>query len=108
MNTFFRFLRTALPVTAILLIVLQVIVSNELATLGKRMGTLDAAVTDQRDLHETLETQVASASSLLTLRERALAEGFHDPKATQIVSLPAQVPVAFGVTNARTPQTILP
>ncbi len=108
MNTVFRFLRTAIPVTAIVLIVVQVIISNELATLGKRMGTLDVAVTKQQDLHETLETQVASASSLLTLRQRAQAEGFHDPLANQIVSLPAEVPVAFGVTNTQPPQTILP
>lgn len=108
MNTIFRFVRMVLPVTAILLIVVQVIVSNELATLGKRMGALDSAVSFQRDLHETLETEVASASSLLTLRQRALAEGFHDPKAAQIVSLPAEIPVAFGVTNTRPPQTILP
>ena len=86
---------SVLPVLAVLLIVTQVIVSNNLATLGGTMGKLDTAVSDARDTHEALEMKVASASSLLTVRARAVALGFHEPLSNQITSLPAQVPVAL-------------
>ena len=97
MNTVIKTLRVILPVCAVILLVLQVIFSTELATLGKRMGQLDAAVSRERDVREALETQVASASSLLSLRDKALELGFHEPTANQITSLAPEVPVAFHI-----------
>lgn len=97
-----RIIQTAqivLPVTAVVLVVIQVIVSNQLATLGKKMGNLDTAVADARDVNEILHTEVASASSLMAVRLRAQAMGFHEPTSKQITSLTPAVPVAFGVSS---------
>jgi len=71
------------------------------------MGDLDTAVTNEQDLHDVLATEVASASSLMTLRDRASLLGFHEPAANQIVTLSPNVPVAFGV-NANPAPSLLP
>ncbi len=91
-----RIIGIALPVAAIILIVTQVVISNELAALGKRLGQLDTQVRVETDLNEALATEVASASSLLVLRERAQLLGFVEPTAKQIMSLTLEVPVALG------------
>lgn len=90
-----RVIGIVLPITAIILVVLQVVISNELAMLGKRLGQLDTQVSRETDLNEALSTEVASASSLLVLRERAQKLGFIEPTAKQIMSLTLEVPVAL-------------
>ncbi len=90
-----RIIGFLLPVAAIILVVLQVVVSNELAALGKRLGKLDQEVRLEADMHEALSTEVASASSLLVIRERAQAQGFVDPTSKQVISLSLEVPVAL-------------
>lgn len=90
-----RIIGFLLPVAAIILVVLQVVVSNELAALGKRLGKLDQEVRLEADMHEALSTEVASASSLLVIRERAQAQGFVDPTPKQVISLSLEVPVAL-------------
>ncbi len=107
MNTLVKILRIVSPIVAVTLLIVQVIVSNQLATLGKHMEQLDMAVSREQDVRETLETQVASASSLLAIRERAIAEGFHEPKPNQIVALSPDS-VAFGVTGTHPTQAMLP
>lgn len=102
MKTIWKLLQIALPVAAVVLLVVQVVVSNELGKLGNRMGQLDMAVNDQRSSHEILQAEVASASALMTIRDKAVALGFHDPAQNQIIALTPQVPVAFGV-NSRQP-----
>lgn len=96
MNRFIRIIHILIPCCAIVLVVLQVIVSNELATLNASMGRLDVAITRARDTHEILSTEIASASSLMALRTQALEQGFHEPASSQIISLTPHVPVAFG------------
>lgn len=94
MKNILRIAEIILPITAVILLIVQVIISNELATLGKQMGQLDAKVRLESDVHESLAIEVASASSLLTLRERAAAIGFMEPSTKQIMNLTLQVPVA--------------
>jgi hypothetical protein len=103
-----RIISVILPCVAIILVVVQVIISNELATLGSRVGKLDTEVAQAQDVHETLEMEVASASSLLSLRERAALFGFHEPEKSQIVALTPEVPVAFGVATDHTTHAPLP
>ena len=90
-----------LPIVALVLLVSQVVVSNELATLGKKLGKIDYQISLESDVHEALTAEVASASSLMTVRERATAMGFVEPNAKQIVHLSLTVPVAFD-TNLHT------
>lgn len=99
MKYILRIAEILLPITAVVLLIFQVIISNELATLGKQMGQLDTAVRLESDVKESLAIQVASASSLLTLRERATVAGFIEPTNKQIMNLTLQVPVAALDTN---------
>jgi len=94
MKHLMRLLEVLLPITAVILIVFQIVVSNELAALGKQLGRLDAQAREAMDTKEALSIQVASASSLLTLRERAETLGFIEPTAKQIVNLSRETPVA--------------
>jgi hypothetical protein len=88
-----------LPVIAVALVVTQVVISNELATLGKTLGKLDREIAFQDDIQEDLSIQVASISSLFAVRERALTMGFAEPTSSQIVSLTTEVPVALRVSQ---------
>jgi len=96
MNKLVKALNILVPCGAVVLVVLQVIVSNELATLNASVGRLDVEIAQARDTHEILSTQVASASSLMVLRDKALELGFHEPTSRQVISLTPEVPVAFG------------
>ncbi|HLD24762.1 MAG TPA: hypothetical protein VJB96_02480 [Patescibacteria group bacterium] len=91
-----KIIELTLPITAIALIVLQVVLSNALTTQGKQVGELENEVRFAIDVKEALEIQVASASSLLTLRDRAFELGYGEPTAKQILNLTLEVPVAFG------------
>lgn len=90
-----------LPILALFMLVCQVVVSNELATLGKTLGKIDYQISQENDVHEVLAAEVASASALMTVREKATAMGFVEPTAKQIVHLAVPVPVAFD-TNIHT------
>lgn len=85
------------PLLALVLVITQVVVSNELAKLGKGLGKLNTDIVVQQELRADLSTQVASASSLFALRERAVAMGFLEPGQSQIISLSPDVPVALRI-----------
>lgn len=95
MKYIFKCIGILLPIAAVVMIVLQVVVSNELATLGKKLGQLDQNVKLESDINEALRTEVASASSLLVLRDRAELLGFVEPTSKQVISLTSEIPVAL-------------
>ncbi len=106
MKYLLRGLEILLPITAVVLLIFQVIISNELATLGKKLGQLDVDVRLVSDTRESLSIEVASASSLLALRERAIAEGFVEPTNKQIMNLSLQVPVALDISHTTSLQPV--
>ncbi|MEK7577063.1 MAG: hypothetical protein AAB492_00410 [Patescibacteria group bacterium] len=87
-----------LPIIAVTLVIYQIVISNELATLGKNLGQLDNELSTQNDMRDMLVTEVASASSYLVMRTKAEALGFKPPRKNQIVALSSEAPVALGVT----------
>lgn len=97
MNTAVHIGKIFCPIIAGILLLIQVIVSNQLAALGKTLSALDQRISVANERHERLATEVASASSLLSIRVRAQQEGFRDPKSADIIALTSAVPVAFGV-----------
>lgn len=100
MNTkWLKFAYVLLPLLTCIALVGQVVVSNQLVSLGKELSALDAAISEQRDIHEDLSAKVASASSLAAIRDQAEAMGFREPVKSQIVVLPHVAPVAFSVTQ---------
>lgn len=98
MKRFAPYLLVILPIIAVTLVIYQIVISNELATLGKSLGQLDHELSAQNDIHETLVTEVASASSYLVMRTKAETLGFVAPRKDQIVALTSESPVALGVT----------
>lgn len=86
-----------LPVFAILLLGIEIIVANELAGLGRTLGSLDSQTQTEHATYEALATKVASSSSLTTIREKAAALGFREPTQSQLLTFnPAELPVAIG------------
>lgn len=65
-----------LPIIAILLLVVEILVTNELAGFGKRLAQTDRAVDALREENQLLSEKVSSLSSLLTIEERARVLGF--------------------------------
>lgn len=99
MNRIVQILLYFLPIAAVGLVIYQIVISNELATLGKDLGYLNNELSVQNDIHELLLTEVASSSSFLRLRVRAEALGFKAPDKDQIIALTPQFSVALGVTS---------
>ena len=76
-----------MPILAMILLVVQIVMANQLASLGKRLEKLDYEIWTKQETNEDLTIQVASVSSLLSLRTRAQAVGFHEPNQSQIIPL---------------------
>ncbi len=66
----------ALPLIAALLIVLELIVSNELAGFGQKTLTIDSTLSTLRQENSDLQENIASASALAVVEEKARAIGF--------------------------------
>jgi hypothetical protein len=90
------------PLCTIGLIILQIIVSNQLGMLGRDLRSLSVSIDSAKAIHEQLATEVASASSMMTLESRALSRGFHEPGKDNLVILDTSIPVAFA--NIRSTQ----
>ncbi len=86
----------SLPVFVIVLVTLQVVISNELASLGQTMGDIDTRIEGVKGTNELLESEVASASSLLTVAVKAKEIGFVEPTASSYLPLGSTLPLALG------------
>lgn len=64
-----------LPILAIFLILGEFVITNELADLGQRVQRIDHEIDKVSEANIVLRQQVASASSLLTIAEKANAAG---------------------------------
>ncbi len=81
-----------------MLIIVEIFVTNELVVLGKKLHEIDTQVETLTNENEDLRASVASASSLVSVGEKALQLGFVKP--TQYLTIhPDQFPVALGFTR---------
>lgn len=74
-----RFVRSGirfLPLATVILLVVEILVTNELVGFGKKVGEADRAIDVLREENQLLQEKVASLSSLLTIEEKAHALGF--------------------------------
>lgn len=74
-----RFVRLGirfLPLIAVLFLVVEMLVTNELAGFGKKVAEADRAIDTLKEENQLLEEKVASLSSLLAIEEKASALGF--------------------------------
>lgn len=63
-------------VCVIVLLVIQVIVSNSLATNGIKISQMDTDIQDLQEKNSQLQETVASAAALMTVKEKAVQLGF--------------------------------
>ncbi|MBI3342628.1 hypothetical protein HY087_00985 [Candidatus Gottesmanbacteria bacterium] len=74
-----RFVRLGirlLPLVAILLLVMEILVTNELVGFGKKVAEEDRAIDVLREENQLIQEKVASLSSLLTIEVKARDLGF--------------------------------
>lgn len=69
----------ALPILLIVVVLAEFTVTNYLAGKGREVGGIDRQIVALREENERLSQQVASASSLLNVSDRARALGFMEP-----------------------------
>lgn len=60
-----------LPILVILLLVVEILVTNELAGFGKKVSATDRAIDTLKEENQLLQEKVASLSSLLAIEEKS-------------------------------------
>lgn len=65
-----------LPVIVVLLFVVEILVTNELAGFGRKVGDANSAIDALKEENQLLQEKVASLSSLLSVEEKARSLGF--------------------------------
>lgn len=60
-----------LPLVVVLLFVVEILVTNELAGLGSKVSLTDRSIDLVREENQLLQEKVASLSSLLTIEEKS-------------------------------------
>jgi len=98
MKYFFTIGAIILPVFVIILIVSQILLTNELAGAGSKIQNLDTEYEMLVMENERLNQEIASASSLVTVKEKARTMGFVEGKSYLTLS-ESQFPVAFGTAR---------
>lgn len=78
-----------------LLILVQIFLTNELAGQGGKAGEIDARISLLEEENERLTQEVASASSLLRIEEKAREMGFVEASKTSYLFV-GDLPIAFG------------
>lgn len=88
-------LPTILTCIVITLLLVQVAVSNRLATTGVRVSIVEEEIQSLSQQNTNLAVQIASASALMTLKEKAANLGF--TKAIKPIYLSQDLPIARGL-----------
>lgn len=65
-----------LPVIVVFLFVVEILVTNELAGFGRKVGDANRAIDTLKEENQLLQEKVASFSSLLSVEEKARSLGF--------------------------------
>lgn len=89
----FRFLLTLVAI----LVVVEIVFTNQLASHGGKLRTMNTTIDLLRQENLFLATQVASASALLTIRAKAGELGLIVPAKLQFVTLATEQPVALNL-----------
>lgn len=69
-----------IPLTILILILAEFFVTNHVAGLGGNVGEIELKIAAIREENERLRQEVASASALLSVSQRAKELGFVEPK----------------------------
>ncbi|MBI3577736.1 hypothetical protein HY086_06895 [Candidatus Gottesmanbacteria bacterium] len=77
-----RFIASLLPLVAIVLVVVQLVVSNALAGAGKNTQSLDQAIEDIKAQNQLLRQELAVQTSLIAIETKAKELGFTSAAST--------------------------
>ena len=77
----------------VVLLVIQVVVSNRLATTGVEITEIEQDILVQKELNNDLRQKIASVSSLMSLKDRSQDIGFNQPISPNYLS--NEFPVAL-------------
>jgi hypothetical protein len=84
------------PLAAGILIVIEIILTNQLVGSSREVRSMDMAIDELRQENQVLEQHVASASSLLTIGVKSAEMGFVLPEKSQYLTIaPSELPVAI-------------
>lgn len=83
-----------LPLLAVFLIIAQVFATNQLAGLGETVTGIDMRIESLREENALLDQQVASASSLIMIEQKAKEYGFAQAKPSSYIHLEEDLPIA--------------
>jgi cell division protein FtsL len=103
MNTIKKFLYVGIPILAFVLVVVQVVMTNELAGVRNEIRKLDSEIATLADDHDLLSQQVASASALATVSEKANMAGFVSPTKSNVIALDDSITVALNLPASTKP-----
>lgn len=87
MNRIINILSVFLPVTAGLIGLTQLAVSNSLSGRGIEYSSLEISISALRDENEILSAQLAQNTSLSTINKKAMLAGFTEPKLREVISV---------------------
>ena len=65
-----------IPILVVVLVVVELLVTNELAGFGKRLAETDRTIEVVKEDNQLMNEKIASLSSLLTISEKAREFGF--------------------------------
>lgn len=80
-------LRRIVPITALILIIIELFVTNELAGLRDDVGSLEKRAQVLEEENDILAQEVASGSALTTVASKAQAMGFRQPKVSEYMAI---------------------
>lgn len=77
-----------------ILILIEVFFLNQLAGGGRSVSAIDSTIEELQEKNARLEQQVASASSLLFIEQKAKESGFVEPRVSSYIDL-GTLPIAL-------------
>lgn len=77
-----------------ILTLVEVIVINQLAGSGHSVSAIDTQIEKLQEENAIIEQQVASASSLLLIEQKAKEYGFTEAKPSSFIHLDSDLPIA--------------
>jgi hypothetical protein len=93
MKVFWKIIIGFIPILILGLIVVQFMISNELAAYGNKMGDMEKRIGSLSTQNQILEKQVALVRSLTTIEKKAYDLGFM--KSTSYLTIQSSQPVAL-------------
>ncbi len=97
MNRFSSILRVCIPILAFIFILMELIVANQLTLLARDVGNLEKSIANIEDENDMLSQEVASASALTTISQKAQLLGFRKSLASDYMTIGIES-VALGMS----------